>query len=209
MFLDIFKNKKIPEGITQITGPPKSGKRLFLYHICSNIKKTKRVCVLDCEANFSGKRLNNIISESEILENIILMPIESIYKQLQIVMNLQNFLTKSNIDLIIINGLTTQYRSILNTNFIKKQKLITMQLAYLKQIKKNKNLSIIISNQISGTKKKYEYKPVAKAAFEYYVDKTIFLSELVPSKNIWKARCENDEITYFITKEGIKITSKY
>ena len=207
MLLKLLEKFIVPQGITHISGPPNSGKTTILYQICKGIKNDEKVLILDCEVNFSAKRLQEILLDSEAkLENITIISLLNKKQQLKTVMKVQNFLGDNQYKFIAINGITDHFR-FGKTEREERElpKALNLQLAFLRMVSDEYNLPIIFTNQVTPFKEGQgdALRPIAGSSIKNYVDNEVGLIHI--NRRLWKATCKNEEEYYMISDTGIKV----
>jgi len=145
--------------ITMIAGPAGSGKTNFtMIAALSQAKKNNKVIFVDTEGGFSVERVRQVIGEDyeNYLENIILLKPTSFEEQKRDFTKLLNLLKKSQIGLIIVDGMTMLYRlelgDAVKSGDDKKIKEVNRELAKqmrtLAEIARKKNIPVLITNQV-------------------------------------------------------------
>ncbi len=166
--------------ITTIYGPSGTGKtNMCILAAVSQAIKEKKVIFVDTEGGFSTERIKQITKNKEdyekVLQNIILLKPVSFMEQKKAFEQLLKEIRKenNNIGLIIIDGITMLYRLELgdpqgneeeNKEYNKEQKEreriekiqstnreLAKQLRILAEIARNKNIPIIVTNQVYMT----------------------------------------------------------
>lgn len=206
MLSQIINKSKIPPGITHIAGSPNSGTTTLLYQLCKGIKKDHKTIIFDCEMSFSAQRLQEIIFDTKImLQDIYVIQITNKEQQLRILMKLHKFLHNKTCSFIAINGITDHFRfSEKNKNEIYTQRILTLQMAYLKMLSKKRNLPIFITNQMSIFRDGEEQKtrPIYNSIINNFVDRTIAFQYI--NKKLWKAEYDNEKLYYSLSSKGIE-----
>jgi len=176
MLLDYFYMAKISAGsydlnkwlyggyetdiITTVYGPAGSGKTNFcILASASQAKKSKKVIYIDTEGGFSIDRFKQIAGEDykSILDNVILLkPINFLEQKKNFDNLLKQINEDSNIGLIVVDSMTMLYRLEIGDALKEKDNFLVQstnrelakQLRTLAEIARNKNIPILISNQI-------------------------------------------------------------
>ena len=148
------------EIITTVYGPAGSGKTNFcMLAATSQAKKGNKVIFMDTEGGFSIERFKQIIGANyqEYLKNILLLKPTNFQEQKLNFNTLLNELNKnSDINLIIVDGMTMLYRlelgDALGQNDVFKVQVINKELAKqlrtLAEISRKKQITVIVTNQI-------------------------------------------------------------
>jgi len=145
--------------ITTIYGAAGTGKtNLCILAAVSQAKKGKKIIFIDTEGGFSVERVKQIASEDweKVLENIILLKPTSFDEQEKAFEKLLKEIKSNEISLIVVDGMTMLYRLELaearekkNIDEIKEiNSKLAKQLRILAEIARNKNIPVIITNQV-------------------------------------------------------------
>lgn len=145
--------------ITTIYGPAGSGKtNLCVLVAVSQAKKGKKIIYIDTEGGFSVDRVKQIAQDDweKVLGNIILLKPTSFEEQEKSFEKLLKEIKSNEISLIIVDGMTMLYRLAMaearekkNIDEIKEiNSKLAKQLRILAEIARNKNIPIIITNQV-------------------------------------------------------------
>lgn len=207
MLSKFLEKSIVPNGITHIAGPPNSGKTTILYHLCKGLKKEKKALILDCEINFSARRLREITLGTNVdFNNIILLRVVDKANQISILMKLHSFFKKEKPLFVGINGFTNHFRfSSLNVNETKWNKSLSLQMAYLQMISRKLNIPVVLTNQVSVFRENNLkiLRPIANSIITNYADNNILLEHV--NKKLWKAKHKNQEMLYALSSQGIKL----
>ncbi len=144
--------------ITTIYGPAGSGKTNFcVLASVSQAKKGKKVIFIDTEGGFSSDRFKQIAGDNfqEELKNILLLKPTNFYEQKKIFDSLLKQINNS-IGLIIVDGITMLYRleigdALKQDNDFKVKQAnfeLAKQLRILAEIARNKNIPVLVTNQV-------------------------------------------------------------
>ncbi|MCK5305433.1 MAG: hypothetical protein KAJ72_09280, partial [Candidatus Heimdallarchaeota archaeon] len=189
MLSKFLEKSIVSDGITHIAGPPNSGKTTILYHLCKGLKKGKKALILDCEINFSARRLREITLGKDIdFNNIILLRVADKANQIRILMKLHSFFKKDKPLFIGINGFTNHFRfSPLNVDEMNWNKTLSLQMAYLQMVSSKLNLPVVLTNQVSMFRENNLriVRPFANSIITNYSDNNIMLEHV--NKKLWKA----------------------
>ncbi|MBS3066749.1 DNA repair and recombination protein RadB [Candidatus Pacearchaeota archaeon] len=140
--------------ITTIYGPAGSGKTNFcLLSAVSQAKKGNKVIFIDTEGGFSIDRFKQISGEEESLSNILILKPTNFEEQKKSFDTLlKTIKSDKQVSLIIVDSMTMLYRLELSEkeeNKVKEMNSeLSRQLRTLAEIARNKNIPIIITNQI-------------------------------------------------------------
>src|SRR3989338_4890413 len=143
------------EVITTIYGPAGSGKTTLCMLCSVNIARNgKKVIYVDCEGGFSLERLKQIASSinwdyKKILDNIIFLKPVSFEEQKKSFEKLKG-LVNDRIGLIVVDTIAFLYRLELGKSeeAYDTNRELGKQISYLTEIARNKNIPILIANQV-------------------------------------------------------------
>ena len=137
--------------LTTIYGPAGSGKTCTcILAAISVIRSGKKVIFIDTEGGFSVERLKQIAPEYEkILESMIFFKPVVFDEQRDAFEKLKN-LVNDKIGLVIVDTISMLYRAELGkgVDVYKINKELGVQLNYLSEIARNKNIPVIVTNQV-------------------------------------------------------------
>jgi len=136
--------------INTIYGPAASGKTTcaLLAAIAVGEKKGKTIFV-DSENGFSVERLKQLTPNyKQILESIFLIKVNSFQEQTKTIKEINNLVSKTKIDLLIVDTIGAHYRNVLKSNVYGVNKIMDIQLDILNKIAKTHNTTILICNQV-------------------------------------------------------------
>jgi RecA/RadA recombinase len=206
MLNQLIVKSKVPFGITHIAGPPNSGKTTLIYQICKGIAKGEKALIFDCEMNFSAQRLQEILLDSNIkLEDIIIITIANRKQQLQYFMKMHNFTQNKQYSFIAINGVTDHFRfSEKSKKDVVLYRILALQMAYLKMFSGESKLPIVLTNQVSMFKEEeaQRIRPIANSVIDHYSDRTVIFQHV--NKRLWKADYDGEKLYYTLTSYGIE-----
>ena len=140
--------------ITTIYGPAGSGKtNLCILAAVSQAKKGNKVVFVDTEGGFSIDRFKQISGEEDILKNLLLLKPTNFNEQKKSFdILLKTIKSDKQVSLIIVDSMTMLYRLELSEkeeNKIKElNSELSKQLRTLAEIARNRNIPVIITNQI-------------------------------------------------------------
>jgi len=144
-----------PDIITTIYGPAGSGKTNFCVLAAAALAcKGKKVIFIDTEGGFSVERLAQI-ADASVLKNILMLKATSFREQRNIFNNLLGKINK-DIGLIVVDSAVMLYRlemSQANSFHNDEQarminRALAKQLRILSEIARNKNIPVIVTNQV-------------------------------------------------------------
>lgn len=145
--------------VTMIAGSPGSGKtNMSVLVACSQAKKGNKVIFIDTETGFSTDRVRQIVGDENyqsILGNILLLSPEDFKSQQKVFQTLNDYLKKEQVSLIVVDSMAMLYRLELGNARQEGDELIrdlnakvAWQMKLLSEISKNKNIPILITNQV-------------------------------------------------------------
>ena len=141
--------------ITTIYGPAGSGKTNFCVLASAALaSKNKKVIFIDTEGGFSVERLSQI-ADASVLKNILMLKATSFKEQKDIFNNLLGKINK-DIGLIVVDSAVMLYRLEMSmaksSNNDEQARLVNRalakQLEILNEIARNKNIPVIVTNQV-------------------------------------------------------------
>lgn len=143
--------------ITTIYGPAGSGKTNFCVLVAvSQAKKGNKAIYIDTEGGFSVDRVKQIAGEGwqKVLENILILKPTSFDEQEKAFQRMLKELNKAG--LIIVDGMTMLYRLELAEAIKSKEEnkireinsKLAKQLRILAEIARNKNIPVLVTNQV-------------------------------------------------------------
>ena len=209
--LDTILNGGIETGtITQIFGESGTGKTsiclIFAYKTALNIGK---VIYIDTEG-LSGERVNQIFQDKKALENVMLFDATDFKTQTSIIKNIGKTCGKENVKLIIVDSITSLYRSELEDERkqVKMKRELTSQLTYLLGLARKHEIAVLITNQMFTDVKTGENKPLGGPSIEH-LSKTIIGIEKSNTERIVKlfkhrSIAEGESCKFRITDKGIE-----
>ncbi|MHA1708125.1 MAG: hypothetical protein ACTSYV_03490 [Candidatus Heimdallarchaeaceae archaeon] len=205
MLKKILSGLELPIGITHIAGPPNSGKTTLIYQVCKFLHSSEKILIFDCETNFSAKRLAEVVSNHKVdLSNIIIFQIFNKFQQFLTIMQLHKFLSRNTFRFVAINGVTDHYRFVeISDTDLLNQRLLSLQLAYLKKVSDSYKVPILITNQTTSYREHGEKftRAVDDFIINNYVTVNIQLQHL--NKKLWKAKSNSDEMLYSLSSNGL------
>lgn len=222
------KSKKLPFGqepldglldggiehksLTNLYGPPGSGKtNLALLAAMSCINAGRKVLYIDTEGGFSPERFSQITRDFEkFSRNVVMIEPKTFEEQDKVVMGLEKKL--DDVGLIVLDSLVNLYRLELDDeNFQKVNKRLSMQLAELSKISRDKDIPVLITNHMysdnSGT------QPVSRDITKYWSKCLVELVKLDKGRRIailrkHRSLPEGREVHFQITESGITPAEK-
>ncbi|MBW6451188.1 MAG: DNA repair and recombination protein RadB [DPANN group archaeon] len=148
--ITLFFNGGIESGVvTNIYGVAGSAKTSFsLEAAVSCIQNGKKVIFMDTEGGFSVERFMQMTDKKN-LENILLFRPKDFKEQTTQIESFNLLCDKQDIGLIIIDSLVSLYRLKKNNkDFSETNQELSRQLAKLSEISRDKNIPILVTNQV-------------------------------------------------------------
>lgn len=140
-----------PDILNTIYGPAGSGKTCScILASCEVVRSGKKVIFIDTEGGFSIERLKQIAPDYEkILENMIFFRPVNFEEQKEVFEKLKMMIS-DKIGLIVVDTIAMLYRVELgrDTDVYRINKELGVQLNYLSEITRKKNVPVIITNQV-------------------------------------------------------------
>jgi DNA repair protein RadB len=138
--------------ITTVYGPAGSGKTI-LAMLCSIVmaRSGKKVIYIDTENSFSIERLKQVANDyRKILDNIVFLKPVNFEEQKKSFEKLKD-LVNDKIGLIVVDTIAMLYRIELGQNQDQAYEInssLSQQILYLSEIARNKNIPILVTNQV-------------------------------------------------------------
>jgi len=157
--------------ITQIYGPPASGKTNVCLQVALNcIKNDKKVVFIDTESGHSIERTKQIASGEfgKFIENSLFFGPLNFGEQDKIIENLGSIIS-DKFGLIILDSAVSLYR--IGTEEEKSQnlnRLMSKQLAKLSELARKHNLAVIVTNQVYASPQDGSAEPIGGNILKYW-----------------------------------------
>ncbi|MDD6256324.1 MAG: DNA repair and recombination protein RadB [Methanobrevibacter boviskoreani] len=218
--IDEILNGGIEKGIiTQIFGPPGSGKTNIALQLSVEVAKTgRKVIYIDTEGGISVDRIQQIAKDrfDEIANNIIILEPTDFDEQYDDLIIVETWLKNNKeeeVDLVILDSAVALYRSddrkssILNKN-------LGMQMKQLSAIARKYNLAVLVTNQIYSSFGDDNTEPSVKAVggttLQYWskviiqLEKTGMIGQRIATVKRHNSLAEGKIINFLITQDGIR-----
>jgi len=173
IFNEIFGSGILEKTLTQIYGPPASGKTNLCMIAAVNVAlREKKVIFIDTEGGFSVERVKQISKEktTSVLKNIILIE-PTTYREQKTAIDSVEKMINEKIGLVIVDSITMLYRLEEANNINERQErqiLLGKQLEILLRISRKFNIPIIITNQVYTDIETKEISPVGGGILKYW-----------------------------------------
>jgi DNA repair protein RadB len=198
--------------ITTIYGPAGSGKtNLMILATINMARQKKKIIYIDTDASFSVERLKQIAKDyKKILENITFFKPVSFEEQKKVFEKLRD-LINDRIGLIIIDTIAMLYRLEIgkSDDVYEINKELGLQLSYLSEITRKKNIPVLITNQVYANFGDKSRINIVGGDLLKYTSKCLIELQITPSGNrraiLKKHRSlqQEKEITFKIVEGGI------
>lgn len=196
--------------ITQIYGESGTGKTsiclLFAYNTALNGGK---VVFVDTEG-LSGERVSQIFQDETALRNVFLYDVYDFRQQSSVIKNLSRLCEKEDVKLIVIDSLTSLYRSELEdeSRQIKMKRELISQLTFLLGIARKHNLAVLITNQMFTDVKTGENRPLGGPSIDHLSKIIIGIERVNRDRKAvlikHRSKAEGKSCSFVITDRGIE-----
>ncbi|MBU5574973.1 MAG: DNA repair and recombination protein RadB [Candidatus Aenigmatarchaeota archaeon] len=212
--------------ITNFFGEPASGKtNISLCAAISCAKSDKYAIFIDTEGGFSSERLKQLTENAkEISRKIILFEPKTWKEQCYIINNLEKICKKYDVGIIIVDSIVALWRIEIGNENIKSHENISSQmkintelasqLAYLSRISREKNIPVIITNQVYSDFETGKTELSSKNIVKWWSKNLIEILKSGRNKRIARierARSlpENKAVEFEIKENGFKVLRKF
>ncbi len=202
-------------GITHVFGEAASGKTTFaLQFVSAALQLGMRVAYINTESTSPIERLEQISGvEYESISPIIRLLHPTSFNEQGLIIDDLELYVRENTRLIVIDTITRLYRTVLKgkkTNYAAHREL-NMQVGILKGLAKQKDIAVLVLNQVRGALKKHgEIEPVARNILDYWADHVIRIRKGRQSGERMIERIRLGEIPvnemFYLTNKGFSIS---
>jgi len=181
-FDEIFGGGILEKTLTQIYGPPASGKTNLCTIAAVNVAlREKKVIFIDTEGGFSVERVKQISREKTTLalKNILLIE-PTTYEEQKTAIDGVEKMVNEKIRLVIVDSMTMLYRLEEANNIDGRQErqiLFGRQLEILLRISRKFNIPVIITNQVYTNIETNKISPVGGEILKYWCKVIIELEQ--------------------------------
>jgi DNA repair protein RadB len=195
-----------PGAVTQIFGPPASGKTNLALLAAKNALGAGKVVYIDPEGGFSVERLRQMTGESfqETLNNIILLKPTTFEEQRMSIQKLDEIISTMNTSLVIVDSIAMLYRM----EEDKDVRMLGRMLAQLLRIARKHNLPVLLTNQVYSEFDTNLIRPIGGQITEYFTKNMVELKrtesgarQALLRRHLTKP--EGDSLTFNIVAEGV------
>lgn len=153
------------DGIIHLFGDPGTGKTTFAMHLLTQVlQKGWRGIWIDCNGAFSLKRLQQMISDHQLLNQLVYVRINSFHHQTQVFQQLSNHLDR--VGILVVDPLTHHYRvERYNEGSQGYFQLLMDQIGTLVGIAKFQQIPCIVVNYATLNQQRFQV-PLVEGAFK-------------------------------------------
>ncbi|MFH0829804.1 MAG: DNA repair and recombination protein RadB [Candidatus Aenigmatarchaeota archaeon] len=206
-----------PGCITNFYGPAATGKtNIALCAAISTINLGKKVLYIDTEGGFSQERMEQMIGGTRrYTDKMILLEPKNWEEQKSTFNRVEAIAKREQLGIIIVDSIVAQWRvTIDDSNFQSISRELGSQLSVLSKIAREKNIPILITNQVYSEPDTGKIELSAKNVVKWWSKNMVELSHAGRTScriaRIARARSmpEDKQIEFQITNDGLKEVSK-
>lgn len=138
--------------LTNVFGPAGAGKtNVALIASIAAVRAGKKVAYIDTEGGFSLERLAQLcngLDFEKVTKNILIIEPKSFKEQHELVKKMEKIVEKEDVGLVVVDSLVALYRLEMGTNVQEANKRLAEQLSLLSKLAREKNIPILITNQV-------------------------------------------------------------
>jgi DNA repair protein RadB len=193
--------------VTQVYGPPASGKTNLALLASVNALGQGKVVYVDPEGGFSFERLKQIARErsNDVLGNVILIQPTTFEEQKAAIAKIEDVVTSMKVALVVVDSIAMLYRM----EEDKDVRMLGRLLAQLLRIARKYGIPVLLTNQVYNDFETNLTKPIGGTITEYFTKNTVELTR--PEGQSRQAilrrhqsMSENQSLQFRITQEGIE-----
>jgi DNA repair protein RadB len=160
--------------ITQVYGPPASGKTNLALVAAARAQGMGKVIFVDPEGGFSVERLRQVSGDRfmDVLNNVMLVQPTTFEEQKAAIAKLEEVVSQAKVSLIIVDSIAMLYRM----EEDKDVRMLGRTLAQLLRLARKYNLPVLLTNQVYSEYDTNLVRPIGGTITEYFTKNTIELS---------------------------------
>ncbi len=194
--------------ITQVYGPPASGKTNLCLQLAVNVVRGgKKAVFIDTEAGHSFDRLRQVAGEDFQMDNILVYEPKRFGDQCFIVENLGR-IVDGNFGLIVLDSAVSLYRLVHEEEKPRANRELSAQMAKLSELAGEHNLAVIITNQVYSSMDDGGIEPIGGSILKYWSKVIIELTRKGEAREAVLRRHrslkENARAGFVIAENGIR-----
>jgi DNA repair protein RadB len=201
--------------ITNIYGPPGSGKTNIALSAVLSCLKSKKAIYMDTEGSFSFERFKQLGGTDKDLKNIIMVDVHFWEEQHNEMQRLETLAEKGDIGLIIVDSLVALYRLELDdTKFQMINRQLATQYSVLSRIARKYKIPVLVTNQVYSLKD--EKIEMTSRTIARYWSKTLIELKRLEGENVrlavlrkHRSMPEGKTVEFEITQDGMKHVGKF
>ncbi len=202
------------DAITNIYGPPGSGKTNIALCVLLGVANTKKAVYIDTEGSFSKERFAQLGGTEKCMKNIFLLEVHEWVEQHKKMQELEKLVEKDKISLIIVDSLVALYRLQLDdSNFSLVNKQLATQYSILSKMARKYKIPVLVTNQVYTKDDKVEL--TSRTIARYWSKTLVELKRLEKDNHrvaiVRKHRsiAEGRTVEFKIAEKGLEETKKF